>query len=46
MKEFVKALKAHGLGFRYLQEKFPKLSNANIKEEEFLRPQIMQFMNG
>jgi hypothetical protein len=32
MKNFVQAMNKHGKGFEYLREKFPKLSDAKLKE--------------
>jgi hypothetical protein len=40
MKQFVKALDKNGECFKYLQNKFPKLSDAKIKEGIFVGPQI------
>jgi len=40
MKNFVKALKKESQGFQYLAQKFPKLSDAKIKEGVFNGPQI------
>lgn len=40
MKQFVKALDKNGKCFQYLQTKFPKLSEAKIKEGVFDGPQI------
>lgn len=40
MKNFVKAMDRSGRGFQYLKEKFPKLSEAKIKEGIFVGPQI------
>lgn len=44
MKNFVKAMPKDGDGFLYLKEKFPKLSEAKIKEGIFVGPQIRQLM--
>lgn len=44
MKIFVKAMDRSGDGFLYLKEKFPKLSEAKIKEGIFVGPQIRQLM--
>jgi len=38
MKNFVKTLKKEGNGFMYPQHKFPKLSDAKIKEGVFIGP--------
>jgi hypothetical protein len=43
MKNFVKAMDRTGLAFKYLAEKFPRLSKAKIKEWVFLGPQIHKF---
>jgi hypothetical protein len=40
MKNFVKAVNKHGKGFEYLRDKFPKLSDAKLKEGIFIGPQI------
>jgi len=40
MKQFVRALDKNGKCFQYLQTKFPKLSEAKIKERVFDGPQI------
>lgn len=42
MKNFVKAMDKNGAGFQYLKEKFPKISDAKIKEGVFVGPQIRQ----
>lgn len=39
-KNFVKAMDKDGAGFRYLKEKFPRVSDAKIKEGIFVGPQI------
>lgn len=44
MKNFVKAMDQGGAGFRYLQEKFPRISQAKLKEGIFVGPQIRQVM--
>lgn len=44
MKNFVKAMDRDGAGFLYLKEKFPKISDAKIKEGIFVGPQIRQLM--
>ena len=44
MKNFVKAMDCDGQGFFYLQRKFPKISDAKIKEEIFIGPQIRELM--
>jgi len=40
MKNFVKAMDGTGSAFKYLAEKFPRLSEVKIKEEVFVGPQI------
>ena len=45
MKQFVKALNKEGQCFRYLIKKFPKLSEAKIKEGIFDGPQIRMLLN-
>jgi hypothetical protein len=40
MKNFVKAMDRTGSGFKYLAEKFPRLSEGKIKEGVFEGPQI------
>jgi hypothetical protein len=35
----------HGNGFEYLREKFPKLSEAKLKEGVFIEPQICEIIN-
>jgi len=40
MKNFVKAMNKEGAGFCYLRQMFPRISDANIKEGIFVRPQI------
>ncbi|GBO07120.1 hypothetical protein AVEN_66730-1 [Araneus ventricosus] len=44
MKNFVKAMECGGSGFQYLRLKFPKMSEAKIKEDIFVEPQIRQLM--
>lgn len=39
-KNFVKAMDKDGAGFLYLKEKFPRVSDAKIKEGVFVGPQI------
>lgn len=39
-KNFVKAMDKNGAGFLYLKEKFPRVSDAKIKEGVFVGPQI------
>jgi hypothetical protein len=40
MKNFVKAMDKEGRAFSYLKEKFPRISDAKIKEGIFVGPQI------
>ena len=42
MKNFVKAMNK---GFEYSREKFPKLSDAKLKEGIFIEPQICEITN-
>lgn len=44
MKQFVKAMDRNGQGFAYLTTKFPRLSDAKIKEGVFVGPQIRYLM--
>ncbi|GBN15151.1 hypothetical protein AVEN_73620-1 [Araneus ventricosus] len=44
MKNFVKAMDCGRSGFQYLSLKFPKVSEAKIKEGIFVGPQIIQLM--
>jgi hypothetical protein len=44
MKNFVKAIDHNGQGFLYLQRKFPRNSDAKIKEGIFIGPQIRELM--
>ena len=44
MNNFVKALDKTKAGFKYLYEKFPRLSEAKIKEGVFLGPQIRELL--
>ena len=44
MKNFVKALDKTKAGFRYLYEKFSRLSEAKIKEGVFAGPQILKLL--
>lgn len=44
MKQFVKALQHEKPAFQYLKKKFPKISDAKIKEGIFVGPQIRQLM--
>ena len=40
IKQFVKALDKHGAAFKYLQNLFPKLSEAKVKGGIFIGPQV------
>jgi len=42
MKNYVKALNPDGATFKYLEEKFPKISEAKIKAGIFVGPQIRE----
>jgi hypothetical protein len=44
MKNFVKAMDRDGQGFLYLRRKFPRISDAKIKEGIFIGPQIRELM--
>ncbi|KAK5643931.1 hypothetical protein RI129_007776 [Pyrocoelia pectoralis] len=44
MKNLVKAMNQEGEAFKYLKTKFPKLSDAKIKEGIFVGPQIRELM--
>ena len=44
MKNIVKAMVKDGSGFSYLKKKFPRLSEAKIKEGIFVGPQIRELM--
>lgn len=45
MKNFVKAMDQHSDGFLYLKSKFPKVSDAKLKEGIFIGPQIRKLMS-
>lgn len=45
MKNLVKAMDKTGAGFLYLKERFPKLSDAKLKEGIFVGPQIRMLLN-
>lgn len=45
MKNFVKAVDREGDGFRYLREKFPKITEGKLKEGIFVGPQIREIVN-
>lgn len=44
MKNFVKAMNRDGPAFGYLKQKFPRISEAKIKEGIFVGPQIRQLL--
>jgi len=44
MKNFVKGMDNTGHWFEYLRNKFPNVSDANIKEGIFIGPQIRKLM--
>jgi len=46
MKNFFKAVNKYVTGFEYLEEKFPKLSDAKLKDGIFIGPQIPEIVNG
>ena len=43
-KQFVKSLPKHGDTFKYLASKFPRLSEAKLKESIFIGPDIRKLM--
>jgi hypothetical protein len=45
MKNSIKAMSRNEEGFRYLVRKFPRISDAKIKEGTFVGPQIKWVMN-
>jgi len=45
MKNFVKGMDKTGCGFEYVRNKFPNVSDANIKEGIFIGPQIRELMH-
>ena len=45
MKQFVKSLNREGDCFRYLENKFPSISDAKLKEGIFDGPQIRKLLN-
>ena len=45
MKNFVKAMDRNGEGYNFLTRKFPRISDAKIKEGIFVGPQIRELMN-
>ena len=44
MKNFVKGMNQEGRAFKYIREKFPKLSDAKVKEGIFVGPQIRELV--
>ena len=44
MKNFVKALNKEGATFKYLETKFPYVSDAKLKAGIFIGPQIRELM--
>jgi hypothetical protein len=44
MKNFVKAMDKNGAGFMYMKHKFPRLSDATIKDGIFAGPQIRELI--
>ena len=44
MKNFVKGLPKPGVAFQYLRSKFPKVSDAKLKEGVFVGPQIRKIL--
>jgi len=44
MKYFVKGMDKTGRRFEYVRNRFPNVSDAKIKEEVFIRPQIRELM--
>jgi hypothetical protein len=46
MKNFVKAMNQEEAAFTYLREKFPRLSEAKLKEGIFIGPQIRDLIKG
>ena len=44
MKNFVKVLKSNETAINFLKTKFPRISDANIKEGIFIGPQITQLL--
>ena len=45
MNEIVKALSVDGLGFSFLRNKFPSLSDQKLRAGVFTGPQIRQVLN-
>jgi len=44
MKNFVKGMDTTVRGFEYVRNKFPNVSDANVKEGIFIGPQIRELM--
>ena len=44
MKNFAKAMDKTGAGFLYLRRKFPRMTEAKVKEGVFIGPQIRQLL--
>lgn len=44
MKNFVKGMNKDGAAFKYLRDKFPRLSEAKVKEGIFIGPQIRELL--
>ena len=44
MKNFVKAMDRDGQAFKYLRDKFPRMSDAKVKEGVFVGPQIRDIL--
>jgi len=44
MKDFVRRMDKTSRGFEYLRNKFPNVSDAKIKEDIFIGPQISELM--
>lgn len=44
IKNFIKKLKPDGKGYSYLRDKFPRLSDAKLKEGVFVGPQIRKLI--
>jgi hypothetical protein len=42
MKSFVRKMKEEGKAYKYLSGKFPRLSDAKVKEGVFIGPQIRE----
>jgi len=44
MKNFVKAMNQEEAAFTYLRETFPRLSEAKLKEDIFMGPQVRELI--